>query len=936
MKWTGAASKGIFGLAPATKSVATVPFERGAPLMNDVMNFSNDDLQLIQTLMYITSVLSISGCLFIILSYLLKYKEKRDFTAKMVFVMSCIDLTDASFKLFGTMGYTRPWFCNIQGFFMNSMGISGVTWLACMACTWYRWIVRRDDELKLQSWFPYFVGLAFLPSIAESLYLGFAGKYGPAGFYCWIGDDYGEVRVYFFFTWVFAAALAIMTIAVLVWLDVSRRTKSQENHEATHASSLIFSKLTAYVAIFLVVWGPCIVNRLVQFASGETLFDLFVIHIVCNNSQGTLNAIVYGGVLQAARRAIWGRKHSVTETHTSDETAGRPTISFLEPETPGITVSIFATTFNMGEGPPPADLAQWIPLGHDIYVIGVQECLPLAELRAATKAYLEAGMGRPFVEYSREIGSKNTMLGYHGYIAITVYVSEYDVEHDNFHMPTPSKSEVNCGKTLNFRTSNKGGVGFAFRYMDTSIAVVSCHLSSDTKGKSNTKRRNEDAALIWQSLHLSGGDAMGIEFPLLHHHTIMMGDFNYRLARFHATPQTIVDLVEQAMAQTKKWPLTMTPPPTSASTAASTSSPSSFLHPRQQHLSPPAPTTMASSPGSATSHVRTPTTTMSADHHIRRFTRRTSGAWALVLNHDELHMLMEDGMGFAGFDEALIAFPPTFRRIRETSLLTAMDVAAAYSLEVPNGGGVRVPSYTDRILYHSMSDVEYDLVCSEYRCHESVETSDHKPVSCVFHITTRARRCRSIVMEMSAVDGVGAGQPPWTGRMTDIEGVRDCIISLSQLRWTSAIKPRASDDLAGKWDDPAQYEDVELCTLFPLPLEDIFAEQRKLHQLAAAWHTGLAGSPTAAEQSKHLSYLRVPWNTAREKGFVHRCFAQTKRHMHIALDIRSPTMTLGQCVLNLNDAFTRPNIQTTFEVALSAGGVKTGMLKGKLVFRVGT
>ncbi|ETV81357.1 hypothetical protein H257_05900 [Aphanomyces astaci] len=901
----------------------------------------------IQTLMVITSVLSMTGCVFIITSYMWKQytHDKRDFTAKMVLVMSIIDFLDAGFKLFGTLGYTRPWLCNVQGFVMNAAGVSGVTWLACMAFTWYRWIVRRDDDQRLHRWFRTFCVVSFVPSAVESLYLVAADKYGPAGFYCWIGDAYGTSRIYFFFTWVFAAAAGIMTLAFLVGLDVYKRQKSQDNQEAARASSLIFSKLSAYVGIFVVVWGPCIVNRLVQFFRGESIYELFVVHISFNNSQGLLNAIVYGGVVQAVRRLVFGVDTRGSGTRMTNNCSELST-SFIRDDVPGVTISVFATTFNLGEGNAPDDMAQWIPLGHDVYVIGVQECLHLTELRAAVKGFLERCTHTTFAEYSRDIGSKNTVLGYHGFIGIAVFVPETDVDNGNFYMPTPSTSEVNCGKTLNFRTSNKGGVGFAFRYLDTSIAVVSCHLSSDSKGKSNMERRNEDATLIWQSLHLSG-DAMGVEFPSLHHHTIVMGDLNYRLTRFHASPHEVVDLVAHALSQ-KKWPLqqrlsAQSPPDSSGMTILS-----SF---------PPVPQLpLAGSPSSVSS----------SHHHLSstppdrrtRFHRRTVGAWTPVLKHDELLMCMEDGLAFAGFDEAVITFPPTFRRLRHTSLLTSCDVASAYSLEAANGGGPRVPSYTDRILYHSLADVEGDLECTEYRCHESIDVSDHKPVSCVFHITTKAHRfplpspppphaldgtamveeddrVRDVVLEVP-----DDGDRHWLDRasMTGVQGVRECIIVLNQLRWMPTKKPSdvrrgSSDDiLSQKWDDPKQYADIELCTLFPLPLEDIFAEQRKLHQLAASWRMGLVGGSSADGRSKYLNHMRVPWMSVREKGVVHRCFAQAKRHMHIALDIRGPTMSLGQCALSLDAAFVKLNVHMPFEEALSTGGIKAGVLKGRVMF----
>ncbi|RLO08321.1 hypothetical protein DYB28_000693 [Aphanomyces astaci] len=554
---------------------------------------------------------------------------------------------------------------------------------------------------------------------------------------------------------------------------------------------------------------------------------------------GLLNAIVYGGVVQAVRRLVFGVDTRGSDTRMTNNCSELST-SFIRDDVPGVTISVFATTFNLGEGHAPDDMVRLLSPP----IIMHTECLHLTELRAAVKGFLERCTHTTFAEYSRDIGSKNTVLGYHGFIGITVFVPETD---------------VNCGKTLNFRTSNKGGVGFAFRYLDTSIAVVSCHLSSDSKvGKSNMERRNEDATLIWQSLHLSG-DAMGVEFPSLHHHTIVMGDLNYRLTRFHASPHEVVDLVAHALSQ-KKWPLQQRLSAQSAPDSSGMTILSSFLQ-----------LPLASSPSSHSCLSSTP------PDRRTRFHRRTVGAWTPVLKHDELLMCMEDGL-------AVITFPPTFRRLRHTSLLTSCDVATAYSLESANGGGPRVPSYTDRILYHSLADVE---------AHRFPLPSPPPP---------------------HALDG--------TAMVEEDDRVRDVVLEVP-------------DDGDRHWLDRASMTAssyIELCTLFPLPLEDIFAEQRKLHQLAASWRMGLVGGSSADGRSKYLNHMRVPWMSVREKGVVHRCFAQAKRHMHIALDIRGPTMSLGQCTLSLDAAFVKLNVHMPFEEALSTGGIKAGVLKGRVMF----
>ncbi|OQR93744.1 transmembrane protein [Achlya hypogyna] len=849
---------------------------------------------------YTTSSLSLLGCAFII-GHVVRSAWRGDvvdFTMRMILVMSFIDLFDAFFKVFGTHPYTHPHLCNVQGFVMNAAGISAVSWLSCMSHSWYCWVVSGDGELKLRSRFPSYVAVSFLPSIVVSLYLGVEGKYGPATFYCWIADTEQDLRLSCFFTWVGAAALFIVSTSFLVCLEVSRRAKLQENTEADASVSTIYNKLAAYVTVFVFVWGPCIVNRLVEWRQSSTdppTLWLLGTHIVCNNSQGFLNAMIYGGAFRLLKRRC-------CDDREEDTVSIRTSLCSTLPlsETPSQSLSIFATTFNMGEGSAPTDLSQWIPLGHDLYVVGVQECLDLAALRSSIMSYLERGSRRVFVDYSRDIGSKNTALGYHGYIGVLIFVPQETVASGRFSMPTPTNPEVNCGKTLNVRTSNKGAVGFAFRYLDTSIAVVSCHLASDGKGKSQLQRRNEDAALVWQSLHLSGDDHI-IDFPLLHHHTIVLGDFNYRLSRLQATPETVLSLVESAMQQ-RRWP-------------------------RSAHVASPAVELVwnALHEDDASALAKPPA---------------VDGVWSPVLEHDELRAVLHHHSAFAGFAEAPISFPPTFRRIRGMSLVTGHKLEDCYSLQVANGGGVRVPSYTDRILFHSLDDVKGNLSCSNYRSHESVDTSDHKPVSCVFLITAKESPFAGASLSHESPDVSLLSDEPRPSKMTDYHGVKDCTVALADLsvRWVCA-SPREPSTVRKYSDDepPIDRDDkAQVTTMFPLPLEDIFAEQRKLHELAARWEHGVLHSGEGSgRHRRNFNHFNAPWEDAVARGIVHRCYAQAKRHMHLALSIHTRARPLGQCVLSLDAALAHANQNhwVLFEQELTTGGVKTGVLRGRLMFK---
>ncbi len=62
------------------------------------------------------------------------------------------------------------------------------------------------------------------------------------------------------------------------------------------------------------------------------------------------------------------------------------------------------------------------------------------------------------------------------------------------------------------RASNKGGVGLPFRLYDASVAAVTAHMASDSRGRSRREQRDKDArqvgggggAAAWATPYLRG------------------------------------------------------------------------------------------------------------------------------------------------------------------------------------------------------------------------------------------------------------------------------------------------------------------------------------------------------------------------------------------------------------------------------------------------
>ena len=92
----------------------------------------------------------------------------------------------------------------------------------------------------------------------------------------------------------------------------------------------------------------------------------------------------------------------------------------------------------------------------------------------------------------------------------------------------------------------------------------------------------------------------------------------------------------------------------------------------------------------------------------------------LLKQNDQLKKLRDNNSAFSDFKEAAINFLPTYKFNAITNTYQT----------VLNDGCLRMPSFTDRILYRS--NHRGNLKCLEYNTISSMEGSDHKPVYGVF------------------------------------------------------------------------------------------------------------------------------------------------------------------------------------------------------------
>uniref|UniRef100_A0A7S1XGQ9 Inositol polyphosphate-related phosphatase domain-containing protein n=2 Tax=Compsopogon caeruleus TaxID=31354 RepID=A0A7S1XGQ9_9RHOD len=100
-----------------------------------------------------------------------------------------------------------------------------------------------------------------------------------------------------------------------------------------------------------------------------------------------------------------------------------------------------------------------------------------------------------------------------------------------------------------------------------------------------------------------------------------------------------------------------------------------------------------------------------------------------LADEDELSLELSDDGVLSCFREGSITFPPTFKCLRNVE-------GTVYDSD-------RVPSYCDRILWHSLPTHQFHLHLSTYRSVPGISTSDHKPVAAEFEVFV-PRRIRPV------------------------------------------------------------------------------------------------------------------------------------------------------------------------------------------------
>ncbi|EWM28392.1 type i inositol polyphosphate, partial [Nannochloropsis gaditana] len=480
----------------------------------------------------------------------------KRFMDSVVLVMSVIDVVFAAVLVTTLIVTWRLWyFQGVQNHWVW-WAFAQFCWLpqfyhCYIASVCFNWVVRKHSVARLQRAFrPSLVGIVLAVLLQTTLALSLNG---------WdtrTGESFTLAKTIAYIEYL---AVHVCTQMTLLWFYI-RSCWSLVGHlrggqRVNKPYRKIVWRFMKMCAMSLIVWSFWTAVMFMWYTVFTTQLVVIMFLTLPVWIYPFLDAMLMGNIFELYRRGPSSEEHRqrgpVTVASTSvkclesragawrasQEGLGHSSYAFRgkirreetsASERGASTATIFTSTLNLGGVKDIAHLGgsleEWLPPGYDVYCIGVQECIILDDLRQALHEHL--GGPSEYTMFQADVGAA-TML--YGTIALTAFARASDVQRGAFSAIDALTSRVKNGVNLVVtKTANKGMVGLAFRYHDSTLAFVTAHFASDSGGKTRLKRRNGDAYVLLRALNLTDTEE-GFDFHLEHHHTFVMGDLNYRM-----------------------------------------------------------------------------------------------------------------------------------------------------------------------------------------------------------------------------------------------------------------------------------------------------------------------------------------------------------------------------------------------------------------------
>jgi len=270
----------------------------------------------------IVSILSLLGCLFMMLSYWFVYELRRLPAYKLIFNLALADFLLTLNGLF-TIQFPSPTlndnFCYIWGIYRQYAMIASFCWpflFGHVLFAFYHGRFRSSRDIHNRFYLITLFGWG-LPILFTIIPI-FFDAYGDAHFYCWLDEEKflrdPDVWVYLVFGCFYIPIFLLGLIVSFYYFKIIVSVCRTRKEERPPLLELLF-----YPGLFLIRVALTAVDRFWDLNNTRDIYWMFTSHLILGQAQGFLNFVAYG-MSERVRNAIkksWQGESGTSSTRTN-------------------------------------------------------------------------------------------------------------------------------------------------------------------------------------------------------------------------------------------------------------------------------------------------------------------------------------------------------------------------------------------------------------------------------------------------------------------------------------------------------------------------------------------------------------------------------------------------------------------------------------------
>ncbi|XP_033760587.1 cyclic AMP receptor-like protein A [Pecten maximus] len=244
----------------------------------------------------------------LVLSITWLFRKYAAFVQRMIIYLSISAFFHAiSFMMGGV--YPLGSACVFKGFWVTYFHWAVLLWDVHITCNLYRNVVKMESLEKFEKIFC--LNCWGIPLVIAIVPLA-AGRYGPAGAWCWIVDEWDLVRLFMWYIPLFLGIFFMITVYLFIVITLNRKASTWHgtyDPDVEQKKARMRNDITAlrfYPLVFLLINIIPLINRIQNVTQeGKPVFGLILGQCITAPLQGALNAMIFGADKDTMSQLTW-------------------------------------------------------------------------------------------------------------------------------------------------------------------------------------------------------------------------------------------------------------------------------------------------------------------------------------------------------------------------------------------------------------------------------------------------------------------------------------------------------------------------------------------------------------------------------------------------------------------------------------------------------